>query len=230
MKYKKSQKKAQKLQQASPQIIKDISKKGDLGRPKKLNKQLRDDELRIKQISMNWSYQEEILIRKFGGYEFQEKLQTKNIATNLIQKLFGESYKQEFENMLIDREQVLKECSDPIEKDVTPLSAEYFLQKCTSQGQTLDLKLYLTIFLFQIFLKTDEKGFQNIFNYFKEIFYQAQINNSQQKTIIQFIHPGSIFNLIKPQDNFEEFKIFYKYMYEEMLRLFCEYKLQLVIQ
>ncbi|KAL4487133.1 hypothetical protein ABPG72_001585 [Tetrahymena utriculariae] len=94
------EKKNQYQDQAFPDTIKDISKnKGDQGRPKKPSKQLRDEENVIKLISMNLAKQECILILNFGGYEFQNKLKTKNKATCLIEKHFGQQYSQESHRM-----------------------------------------------------------------------------------------------------------------------------------
>ncbi|EAR84798.2 hypothetical protein TTHERM_00599870 (macronuclear) [Tetrahymena thermophila SB210] len=229
MKYKKIKEKVQKSSESSPIIDKNIAKrKGDQGRPKKPSKELREEENKIKQISMNLSYLEEALIQNYGGFEFQNKIETKNKALNLIEKHFGLFYKQKFDEMLTERDQLLKMRIDPIEYNVVPLSSEYFLIKYTNNAnKTIDLKLFLTIFLFFIFFKTDDNGYEEIFSYLKEIYKSINIDC---KHIIENMNSNYIFQVIKPQQRIEIFKDFYKYMYQEMDRLLSQYQIKLVIQ
>ncbi|KAL4465849.1 hypothetical protein ABPG74_004086 [Tetrahymena malaccensis] len=155
------------------------------GRPAKASDQLRKMEEQIKKAAWRMAEFEEHLYIYYGGAQASHKMEDCNNAVQCFNQIFQNQDAQDwFKQMIDDWNQKKSELIDPIGQDYVPLSDRYFLnQMISNQKENIEVDLIklLTIYAFQIFLRTNQECFKFILQMLYLIYSQIELEKEGGK-------------------------------------------------
>ncbi|EAR87299.1 hypothetical protein TTHERM_00056130 (macronuclear) [Tetrahymena thermophila SB210] len=173
------------------------------GRPAKASTDLRKMEEQIKKAAWRIAEFEEHLYIYFGGAQASHKQEDCNNALEYFNQIFKNVDAQNWlKQMIDDWNQKKSELIDPIGQEYVPLSDRYFLNELISnedQKQTIKVELmkFLTIYAFQIFLRTNQECFQFIVQMLYLIYQKVEVDNEDSVGISTGLSKEKIDQILK---------------------------------